>query len=491
MRVFDLSLRHKIPLWGSALILVSALTIAVAFMFRAYDDLKRDLFTSSANLGQALAQTLFPPLLHDDLWRAFEIVRAPFRGDRTITPLSPESIFVLDRDMHVLVASDPERLPTLALLDDVAGDYPLLAHALRAAPPAQARDYDLEGARHYFIALPIATAERQLGTLVIGHDRRVFKTRFLDLAWRGALLVLFAVAVILPINWFWGRRTAEPLVELSKGMDALVHGHPMPLPASNRYPYRDELGQLYAAYREAAAAFNQKALLEQEMLHAERLAAVGRLAAGIAHEVNNPLGGMLMALDNIKRRGPLDVATAKTMDLIERGLQQISETIGALLVETRVSSRALTRRDFEDVRTLVEPQIVKKQITLDWHVGLPETLDLPASVVRQILINLLLNAAQAIAPEGAIRLHAWAKDGIMHLEVANRSGPLPADVRAHLFEPFVSGREGGHGLGLWVTYQTVVQLNGRIDVDDTAGEVRFAVTLPLEKQPHEATRLSH
>lgn len=482
MRIFDLSLRHKIPLWGSALMLVAALTIAVAFIFRAYDDLKRDLFATSAGLGQTMAQTLFSPLLHDDVWRAFEIIQAPFHDDVKANPLHPELIFVLDRESRILAASDPQRLPTLASLRDLGADYTLLADALHAAPPVAVDDYDLDGARHYFIAVPIAAAERQVGTLVIGHDRRVFWTRFLDLAQRGALIGLLAVAAILPINWFWGRRTAEPLVELSKGMDALVHGHPLPLPTEDRYPYRDEIGQLYAAYREAAAAINQKSLLEKEILHAERLAAVGRLAAGIAHEVNNPLGGMLMAIDNLKQRGPLDAATAKTVDLLERGLQQVTETIGALLVESRVSSRSLNRHDFEDLRTLIEPQIVKKQIAIDWRGNLPETLNLPASIVRQILINLLLNATQATAPGGFVRLHASAEAGLLHLEVANQGDPLPADIRSHLFEPFVSGREGGHGLGLWVTYQTVVQLNGRIDVADEEGEVRFVVSLPLENK---------
>lgn len=481
MRIFDLSLRHKIPLWGSALILVAALTIAIAFMFRAYDDLKRDLFATSAGLGQTMAQTLFTPLLHDDVWRAFEIIQAPFHDHVTANPLHPESIFVLDRDLRVLAASDPQRLPTLSALRDLGEDYTRLADALHASPPADAREYDFEGARYYFIAVPIAVAERQVGTLMIGHDRRAFWTRFLDLAMRGALIGLLAVAAILPINWFWGRRTAEPLIELSKGMDALVHGHPLPLPAADRYSYRDEIGRLYAAYREAAVALNQKALLEREMLHAERLAAVGRLAAGIAHEVNNPLGGMLMALDNLKQRGPLDAATAKTVAMLERGLQQVTETIGALLVEARVSSRPLGRHDFEDVRTLIEPQTVKKQIALDWHVNLPETLDLPASVVRQILINLLLNATQATPSGGFVRVRAACDDGRLRLEVANNGGPLPADIRSHIFEPFVTGREGGHGLGLWVTYQTVVQLNGTIAVDDAAGEVRFLVSLPLEK----------
>jgi len=480
MGIFDLSLRHKIPLWGSLLILTSALTIATALMFRAYDDLREDLFISSESLGQTLAKTLFPTLLHDDLWRAFEIVRAPFHAETIRHPLEPASIFVLDGDMQILVASDPRQFPTLAVLDELGPDQHRLAERLRGVPVTETRAFDLEGSRHYYVAIPIAEAGRQLGILVIGHDRETFWTRFIDLAIRGGLIGALVVAIILPINWYWGRRTAEPLVELARGMDALVHGRPASLPAAERYAYRDELGQLFAAYRDAATALGEKALLEQEVVRSERLAAVGRLAAGIAHEVNNPLGGMLMALDNLKQRGPLDAATAKTVGLLERGLQQVAETIGALLVEARITSRSLNRRDFDDVRTLIEPQAAKKQIVLDWQNDLPEILPLPAGIVRQILINLLLNAVQATGLRGHIRVNVGQTDHNLAIIVANSGPPLPAAIREHLFEPFVSGREGGHGLGLWVTYQTVKQFGGEIAVDYRDREVVFTVKLPLE-----------
>jgi signal transduction histidine kinase len=159
----------------------------------------------------------------------------------------------------------------------------------------------------------------------------------------------------------------------------------------------------------------------------------------------------------------------------------VAETIGALLVEARSSTRALTRQDFDDVRTLIEPQATKKRIALDWTIDLPESLSLPAGFVRQILINLLLNAVQAVEEGGRIEVTAAVKAGMLDLTVANSGPPLPEAVRAHLFEPFVSGREGGHGLGLWVTYQIVTQLGGQIVAAADANAVRFTVTLPLEK----------
>jgi signal transduction histidine kinase len=480
VRLFDLSLRHKIPLWGGVLIVVSTLATSAVLLARAYADLRQDLFTSSTALGQTLAQTLFPVLLHDDLWRAFEIVSAPLAVQARANPLEAETIFVVAPGGEVLAASDPRRLPTLGALADAGDDPRRLAEALAESDRETARRvFDLPGSPYYHVATPIEAEGRRLGTLVISHDRGKLRARFVDLAGRSALMGAAVLAIILPINWYWGRRTAEPLVELADGMGALVQGAPPRIPP-NLYTYRDELGQLFEAYRNTARALHDKALLEQEMVRSERLAAVGRLAAGIAHEVNNPVGGMLIALDNLRQRAELDPSVARTAALLERGLHHIGDTVAALLVEARVSSRLLGPGDFDDVRTLVEPQLRKKQVRLQWQVQVPGELDLPAASVRQVLINLMLNAVQAVPVEGAIRVHVEHEGAELRVRVANTGEALPPHVREHLFEPFVSGREGGHGLGLWVSWLTVSQLGGQIAACNEPGWVCFRFSLPVK-----------
>ena len=122
MRIFDRSLRHKIPLWGGALIVASAVAVSGAQMVRAYADLKRDTINSSEGLGHTLAKTLFPALLHDDAWRAFELIRAPFHEGRPEQPLEARAIFVVDADLRVLVSSAPRAMPLLAPLDTLGAD---------------------------------------------------------------------------------------------------------------------------------------------------------------------------------------------------------------------------------------------------------------------------------------------------------------------------------------------------------------------------------
>ncbi len=483
-RLFDLSLRHKIPLWGSALIVVATVAVSVGLMFRALDDLKRDLVASSESLGNTLAKTLFPPLLQDDLWRAIEIVSAPLHGESARDPLEAEAIFVVSPDLRITLTTRPRDMPLQAELSGLGADYRQLAKVLTDSPPEYTQTYEFENSRHLYVAAPIAEEGQVLGTLVLTHAKDALLPRFYAIAWRGTGIGLLVLAVLLPLNWYWGRRMAQPLMQLAHGMNDMVRGAPADL-SPELYGYRDELGQLFDAYRTAAAAIRQKAALEHEVLQSERLAAVGRLAAGIAHEVNNPLAGMLMALDNLKQRGHTESSTephlARTLAFLERGLVHVSETLAALLVEARVPLRPLTANDFEDARTLIEPQSSKKSLQLDWRTDLPATVALPAGLVRQILINLLLNAVQATAPGGRIRLQARVADGELLLEVANDGEPPPADILVHIFEPFVSGREGGHGLGLWVTYQIVQQLAGVITTDSANGTVIFHVRLPIKE----------
>jgi signal transduction histidine kinase len=117
---------------------------------------------------------------------------------------------------------------------------------------------------------------------------------------------------------------------------------------------------------------------------------------------------------------------------------------------------------------------------------MPAELPAPASLVRQILINLLLNAVQAAAEDGHVSLWLGRKDdaeSCLSIVVRNDGALLGEEQLAHLFEPFASSRAGGHGLGLWVTYQIVTQLEGRIAARNIDGEVEFVVHLPLGENP--------
>ena len=156
--------------------------------------------------------------------------------------------------------------------------------------------------------------------------------------------------ILVPLGWVWGNRIVKPLTGLAAVMRKVGHEPPAELARQVEPSGSDETGQLASQFRTMLYQLDEKEQLERQVLVAERLAAVGRVSAGIAHEINNPLGGMLNAVDTLARHGSLDSFTQKTLGLLQRGLAQIRSTVGALLLEarwTRLRCNRKTGRTFE------------------------------------------------------------------------------------------------------------------------------------------------
>jgi signal transduction histidine kinase len=486
MRLLDLSVRVKLPLLGALLIVISALGVSSTLMIAAYAALREDFRINSEVLGRSLAPGLLQAMLHDDTWHAFETVRAPTKKSPDAVPVKAETLLVVDRALNVFVSAHPRGAPVLAPLRSLGPDYAALADRLAEGPVDQTTDadrddtrtIDLPGSDYLYVLTPIADDHVRFGTLIIVVDKNYFLPRFQRIAGYGLLAGLLVLALLLPINWYWGRRMALPLTQLTERMGEIGQRLPASLDPG-LYDYGDELGRLFAVYNQMLAELKTKAEMERQIVQSERLAALGQLAAGIAHEINNPLGGMLTAIDTLKCHTEIDAQTKKTIDLIERGLFQIKDTVGALLVEARLKSRNLTPKDIDDVLTLVMPQAHKKNLHVDMRNALAEEVQLPATLVRQILINLLLNAVEAALPQGSVDCAIDVAEGWLHLRVAN-TGSIPTEEQiTHLFDPFFSLRDSGHGLGLWVTYQIVNQLGGRIGASKEGEQMQFAVAIPV------------
>ncbi len=449
-------------------------------MYQAYTDLKSTLVTSATSLGSTLAQTLIPSLLHDDVWRGYEIVRAPFRERDPDNPVQPEVAMVVTTSQIIFVSSDPDHYPMLQEVRAAGRDFAQLADAIAPSEIVPVMVVEPADSERLFVAVPMIDGGARLGTLLLVYSRSALYAMFLRSALGAGLLGLVVLAILLPINWYWGQRMATPLVRLAQRMDEIPDRLPEHL-EPELYNYHDELGRLFEAYNRMVEALHEKALLERGIVSAERLAAVGRLTAGIAHEINNPLAGMLTALDTLKLHGDLDQRTQRTLGLLERGLLQVRDTVAALLVEARQEKRDLGRQDLLDVKTLLQPAAAKRGVRLEVEVDVASLLPVPAGPVRQVLINLLNNAVAAAEPGGWVHCVVTSSDGNLLMEVRNSGEPIPPEHLEHLFEPFVSYRQGGHGLGLWVTYQLVSQMMGRIEVVCDEQIIGFTVSVPLER----------
>lgn len=474
----NISYRYKIPASLSLVIVVTAFAVAGPLISGANETTKRDLFDHALSLGKTIAGAVQPALLHDDMWQAYEIITTPY--DRALQQrLGQPTIVVVDAQGAIYVASDPKRFPATHQLASVGPTSARLAEIVTRPSdrPMVLEDLDPNVS---IMAVPVlSTDNTQLGTVILEYSQDIYSQRVLETIRKVAASTAITLAILVPLGWLWGKQMATPLLRLSSAIRQIARAPTAPI-AFKAPEGKDEIAELGATFNTMVDGLREREALKEEVLASERLAAIGRLTAGIAHEINNPLGGMLNAISTYKRqRSGAPFFVDRTMSLLERGLTQIRETVAALLVEARLESRALTSNDIDDVHTLLLPNVQGKHIRLDWQNGVTEPIPLPSTEVRQILLNLLLNAVEAVDERGRVTSAVTPSETELEVRVENDGAGLNDNQLQHLFEPFSESRRKGRGLGLWMTYQLATQLRGRIEAQSKPGQTVFTVTLPI------------
>lgn len=474
----NVSYRYKIPASLSLVIVVTALAVAVPLISGTNETTKRDLVDHALSLGKTLAGAVQPALLHDDMWQAYEIITTPL--DRALQQrLGQPTIVVLDAQGAVYVASDPKRFPATQRLASLGPLSSKLADIITRPSDAPMVLEELDPKLSIMAVPVLSTDKTQLGTVILEYSRDIYQQRVLETIRKVAASTAITLAILVPLGWLWGKQIASPLLRLSSAIQQVARA-PAATVAFKAPAGKDEIAELGATFNNMVDGLREREALKEEVLASERLAAIGRLTAGIAHEINNPLGGMLNAISTYKRqRIGAPAFVDRTMSLLERGLTQIRETVAALLVEARLESRALTSHDIEDVHTLLLPNVQGKHVRLHWQNDVTEPLPLPSTEVRQILLNLLLNAVEAVDHHGRVSSAITPSDTELKVRIENDGANLTDDQLQRLFEPFAESRHKGKGLGLWMTYQLATQLRGRIEAQSKPGQTVFTVTLPI------------
>jgi signal transduction histidine kinase len=228
--------------------------------------------------------------------------------------------------------------------------------------------------------------------------------------------------------------------------------------------------------------------LERQVLHSERLASVGRIAAGFAHEINNPLEGISNYLALVREELECGRAT-EARPLVDRASEGVARAAGVIRQILAFSEPGSVEKTTLDLREIVagaaafvrsDPRYRSTAIDLALD-SRPLLVHGNPTTLGQLVLNLLLNALQAMPASGPVELSASSAEGEVLLEVRDRGPGLPGAVRDHLFEPFTSTR-GSSGLGLAVCRGIVQDHEGSIEARDrTGGGAVFVVRLPVSR----------
>jgi PAS domain S-box-containing protein len=238
--------------------------------------------------------------------------------------------------------------------------------------------------------------------------------------------------------------------------------------------------------------------LEQQIRNSEKLASVGRLAAGVAHEINNPLGGILNCLYNL-RKGALSPSRQEEYRVsMEDGVRRVQTIVRQLLDFSQQHEPAFALTDIhhvvDRVLVLTTHLFAPNRIVLETRFGqgLPNVM-VDRHMIEQVLMNLVLNAVQAMKDGGMLTIRTSVAEGVCLIEVCDTGSGIPPAVLPRIFDPFFTTKSEGEGtgLGLSVSLGIVERHGGKILVDSEVGKgTIFTLCLPVSRERSLMERVS-
>lgn len=283
----------------------------------------------------------------------------------------------------------------------------------------------------------------------------------------------------------------RPLAELEEKIARLRAGD---LDVSVSFAHRnDEIGDLGRNFNETVKQLREsRAEIERlhrtQMSRAEHLATLGELAAGLAHEIRNPLAGIAGAIDIIGKDLPAGSPSREVLGEVQREVRHIQQILADLLNYARPRPPEIRPADLNETArhavALARQQIGARPIEIEL-VPAAAPVDVPhdAPALQQVLLNLLLNALQAIDGAGRVRVEVSTSDGFATLVVSDTGRGIRPEHLGSIFRPFFTTKgKQGTGLGLSLARRTVEAHGGRIEVESRLGQgSRFTVWLPADR----------
>ena len=409
-----------------------------------------------------LGVALSPFVLHRDVWEVYDAL------DRAQKANAGERILftaVADDSGRVLASTDPSRAPIDMEIE------PLFEDAVPVQDVVAGESGNIVRIRE-----PLFVQGREVGTVLTELDVSdlIAQRRNTSLA----LLAANTLAtLVLGLAGYWVvARLLKPVELLTSHMGALG-GTPQPIPDHDIPKSDSTLAQLLFRFNDMVGAIEARSEVERRLADRERFVSLGRLSSSLAHEINNPLGGLLNATDTLRTYPDRPDVVRDAGDILDRGLQHLRDVSQAILDENRRdrSDRPLARADFDDLKLLFEPEAKRLSQTLNWQVNGSDAdvREWPSAPIRQIALNLLLNASAAAGKGGNVGLVVGIDSDTFSLIVTDDGPGLSRQAEDRLLS--ATPLEPGGGVGLRLVRDLVAKLGGEIAVARANAQTSISV----------------
>lgn len=477
------TLNTKLALTITAVVAGVSFTIGAVIVALDSQRFHDELGAKAVLLARSVAVTSPDSVLRNDAWSLFTSLKRMASGylkeNDSVSHI--HNAMILSPEGDVLSHLQPSMHP-LGLRYDSNNEMEqaLLEKALAVKKPAVlvgggGEDGFLEG------VVPFFSDDKFLGVVRVqlSTEELYLKTQRSGFIVLGLTFCLVLLGSILGVGV--SRYITKPLTEITNGLEAATRGD---FTSIKTVPVVDnaELGRLADSFNKMASEMVEKKKLEEQIAMSEKLVVLGRITAGVAHEVNNPLGGLLNCVNTLKKHASDPNILERYLPLLEKGLNRIKGIVGGLLFELKVEERTEVSDPLclDEIKELVETEVKDRNIVLAWNNRLTEDVRFNGPRVQQIIHNLLKNAFEAL-PQGGNVYFSSHQEGDQLIFEVNDDGPgIPVNHRSHLFDPFFSTKTNGTGLGLWIVYRLVESMQGIINVESEIDRgTHFIITLPI------------
>ncbi len=392
-------------------------------------------------------------------------------------------IFLIDSEGTYLSHSDLGRVAMKKKVDWL----PNLGEIVKGAYIGTTLEYSHEG-REFVGGFAVLEMGKLLACVQIPKSAAYITARALLRNLIGVSLALLAVSAVLSL--FWSRRITKPIERLCLATREVGQGQ---FDVQVERTSQDEIGDLAESFNQMASELDvrEKVLKETQgaLVQSEKMSAFGQLSAGIAHEIKNPLAGILGFAQLSLRKVDVNNPLHKNLTIIEKETKRCKNIIANLLKFSRQDKVALCRTDItqvvQDAVTIVDHQLGIHQVRIesDLESSLPEIMA-NGNQIQQVLMNLFINAQQAMEGKpGLVRISTRRLDSeCIQIRLEDDGPGIPAEIQSHIFEPFYTTKPAGTGtgLGLSVTYGIIKDHKGTIEVESEPGQgATFIITLPI------------
>jgi len=472
--------------WPLAIKLSLTITVvvtAVGFMIGAvmvlqeWSRFHEELGEKALLLSESVAITTPKAMQRNDYWSLYlSLKNMSSRKHEIITAM------ILDTEGRIQAHLHPADNPMgLLFSPENSIEQDLFTQAMTAREPVviSSGGYSKTGFQEGVV--PLFSDQKYLGVVRV----RLSVAQLYEKTRNSALIVLGLVLAFVIIGSALGtivsRRMVEPLTAVTQGLEAVGRGEMTDF-APVSVKESDEIGRLSATFNQIMAQLAEKKMLEEEIAMSEKLVALGRITAGVAHEVNNPLAGLLNCIDTLRQHPDDKALIDRYLPVIDQGLHQIKDIVHNLLVGLKIeeSDEIETIDHIDKLHDLIVAEIGDRNIQVIWENNADKDMQIP-SKLEQIVFNLLKNAIEVLPDGGTVSFRMYFDGAYLNIEVSDDGPGIPASIRNQLFDPFFTTKPNGTGLGLWVVYRLTQNLEGIIEMESEKGQgTTFRVAIPVK-----------